>query len=263
MSASTTNQAKILFVDIETAPTTAYVWRMWKENIRPAQVQDYSWIMLIAAKWAHEDEVMCYRAEGLEDDMGLVDWAHSLLDEADIVVAHNGNGFDLPIMKTRMIKYKMKPPAPYKSVDTLKAARRVFRFPHNSLEGLGDYLNLEVKKNPQGFSLWTNCLKSMNNPAWAQMAEYCSGDVLAMEKLYERLLPWIPGHPNLGLFADAQKPICGNCGSKRMQRRGTYPTLTQVYPRYHCQKCGKWGRGKGTLTPRSEQPGVMGSVALH
>lgn len=236
---------------------------MWKENIRPAQILDYGWIMLVAAKWAHETDVMSFAAEDLEDDFALVQWCHELLSEADVVVAHNGNGFDLPTINARMIKHRMLPPAPYKSVDTLKAARRVFKFPHNSLEGLGDYLDLNVQKNPQGFSLWTDCLSSMDHQAWQQMDEYCRGDVLALEALYRRLLPWIPQHPNLGLFVDTEKPTCPGCGSTSMQRRGEYSTSTHLYKRFHCQNCGKWGRGRGTILPRAVAPGVLTNVAVR
>lgn len=218
--------------------------------------------MLVAAKWAHEDKVMSFAAEDLENDLGLVQWCHELLDEADIVIAHNGARFDIPVMNARMIKYKMRPPAPYKVVDTLRAARRVFRFPHNSLAGLSDYLNLRQKKSEQNFSLWRDCLSSSKHPAWADMDEYCRGDLLALEALYYRLLPWVPQHPNVGLFVDTEKPTCTSCGGTRLQRRGTYPTRTHIYPRFMCTSCGRWGRGRGTIMPRAMAPGVLTDVAV-
>ena len=158
------HNAKILIVDIETAPTMAYVWRMWKEN-------------------------------KMGNDKNVVKWLWKLMDEADIVIAHNAKKFDVPSIYGRFVFHKLKPPKPFDIVDTLTEARRRFNFPHNSLEGLGEYLDIPIKKNPQGFKLWTDCLLSLDNSAWKRMATYCKGDVKALECVYERLLPYMDRHP--------------------------------------------------------------------
>ena len=62
------------------------------------------------------------------------------------------------------------------------------------------------------------------------------------EELYDVVLPWIKGHPNVGLYADEAKRLCPNCGSDRVQRRGTAKTGLRRYQRYQCQACGKWSR---------------------
>lgn len=86
---------KILIFDLETAPLRAYVWRLWKQNVSPVSGQLQSeWFMLTwAAKWLFENEIM---SDSLtpkevfeEDDSRLTKSIYKLVNEADIVVAHN------------------------------------------------------------------------------------------------------------------------------------------------------------------------------
>jgi hypothetical protein len=243
------HNAKILIVDIETAPTMAYVWRMWKENIRPQQIQEHGWIMLAAAKWYGEKHVMCERATKMGNDKNVVKWLWKLMDEADIVIAHNAKKFDVPSIYGRFVFHKLKPPKPFDIVDTLTEARRRFNFPHNSLEGLGEYLDIPIKKNPQGFKLWTDCLLSLDNSAWKRMATYCKGDVKALECVYERLLPYMDRHPNMALFQTnhgGNKILCAICAGSKLQKRGTRKTKTQSYQTYSCKDCGSWTRDRFT-----------------
>ena len=41
---------KTLIIDIETAPSIAYVWQMWKANIGLNQVEERGYLMSYAAK---------------------------------------------------------------------------------------------------------------------------------------------------------------------------------------------------------------------
>lgn len=136
---------KILIVDIETAPKVAYVWRFFKENIGAKQVREHGHIMSFAAKWLGENDVI-YEENMKEDDSNIVASLVQLFDIADIVVAHNGVGFDFPQIMGRAVIHGIKPPSPYKIVDTLKVARFEFAFPSNSLEYLTEIFDCKVKK---------------------------------------------------------------------------------------------------------------------
>ena len=52
------SKAKILYVDIETTPTKAYVWGLWKQNIPINMIEDDWFVLSWAAKWADEKEVL-------------------------------------------------------------------------------------------------------------------------------------------------------------------------------------------------------------
>src|SRR5690606_33855206 len=86
----------------------------------------------------------------------------------------------------------------------------------------------EGKVEHEGHDLWVKCLMTPTTPqerrvqaeAWDRMRKYNIGDVVLTEKLYDRLLPWIKGHPHMGLYMDTDKDVCGNCGSEDLRREG-------------------------------------------
>ena len=74
-------------------------------------------------------------------------------------------------------------------------------------------------------------------------------DVIATELVYLKLLPWIDNHPNVGAYEPSTEAVCPKCGSDNLQRRGTSILQQGRYPRYQCQACGGWSRGKDLLMP--------------
>jgi DNA polymerase elongation subunit (family B) len=239
------DKSKVLIFDVETSPNLAYVWGKWKQNIYSPQFVEKSYLMSFAAKWLGDDEII-YVDNRNNDDRALVKTLYDLLDEADLVVAHNGDKFDLPTVLGRGIVHGYKPPSPYHSVDTLKVARKKFRFLSNSLADLCVELGLPLKgdhKKFAGFQLWVQCLKQ-NDEAWDEMREYNIQDIQSLEALYLRLRPYISGHPNVGV----DEVSCPSCGSLDLQKRGLYkPKSGLVYQRYQCNCCGSWSKGKSSL----------------
>jgi DNA polymerase elongation subunit (family B) len=165
--------AKILIFDIETAPIRAKVWGIWNQNISIDKIESDWFIFTWAAKWLFEDKVYsgCLTSKEAvkQDDKRILKGIWELLNEADIVVAHNGDKFDIPKLNTRFLLAGMEPPLPYQSVDTLKHIKRNFAFTSNKLEYMTDKLCKKYKKLKhnkfQGFKLWVECLKG-NMKAW-------------------------------------------------------------------------------------------------
>ena len=73
-----------------------------------------------------------------ENDFHVVKKVWELLNEADIVVAHNGDKFDMRKCNARFIYHGLGPISPVKSIDTLKVARKYFYFNANHLNNLGE-----------------------------------------------------------------------------------------------------------------------------
>ena len=233
---------KVLIFDIETAPNLAYVWGAWKQNVSSKQVVEKSYIMSFAAKWLDSEEVI-YVENRRNNDKALVKKLYKLLDEADVVVAHNGKRFDLPRVLGRGLVHGFPPPSPYQIVDTLLVARRRFGFMSNRLGDLCAELGLsqkgEHKKFP-GFDLWVECIKQ-NSEAWEEMKAYNIQDIISLEALYLKMLPYIDNHPNMGTDAHS----CPTCDSHKLQKRGVYNTKAGMsYQRYVCSDCGSWSRSK-------------------
>lgn len=243
---------RILFVDIETAPIRAAVWRIWQENVGLEQIETDWHLLSYSAKWMGEDQVFYddqSRAENVEDDTSLLAQLHSLLDEADVVIAHNGRKFDVPKIRARLLIAGFKPPKPFKIIDTLDVAKKQFGFTSNKLAWLSEIL-LENKKEEHkefpGFKLWAECLRG-NKRAWQEMKKYNVQDTIALEELYLRFRPWIPHHLNVGIYGDHAERTCSRCGSHDLQLVGTVPTNVNVYPLYECKSCGGHSRGRQTM----------------
>lgn len=239
-----TTPAKILFLDIETAPSLGWVWGKWEQNVIDFK---RDWYMLsIAYKWSTDKKVT---AVGLidfpeykknpEDDSQLVDTLWKLLDEADIVVAHNGDGFDLPKSNTRFISHKLPPPSPYRTVDTLKIARNKFKFDSNKLDDLGRYLNIGRKLPHTGFNLWKGCMTG-DLKSWQIMKQYNGHDVELLEKVYYLMRAWSTTHPNVN---HGELEACPKCSSTKVQRRGFTYTLLRKKQRFQCLGCRGWFEG--------------------
>jgi hypothetical protein len=245
---------KILLFDIENAPNTAYIWGLWQETTS-AEMVDTAWYILCwSAKWFKEKQIFSSALidfpsefkKNPENDKPLLLKLWKLLDEADIVVAHNGVQFDTRKVNARFIMNGMTPPSPYKVVDTLLAARRHFFFTSNKLTDLGKYLGCGEKVDTGGFKLWKKCMIG-DKAAWAHMVKYCKNDIILLEKIYIKLLPYIENHPNLGVYLNEEEQVCPNCGSKHIEKRGFSYTNVSKYQRYVCKDCGKWSRGRKNI----------------
>lgn len=245
---------KLLFLDIETAPKVALVWRFFKENISPKQVKEHGHIMSYAAKWAGDDEIF-YEENRKDNDTKIVSSLCQLLDEADFVVAHNGQEFDFKQIRARAVVNGIKPPSPFKVIDTYKIAKREFGFPANSLEYLTMVLKCKHVKGGHrkfpGFELWLECLRG-NEEAWSELREYNIEDILALEELYLKLRPWDTRHPNTAVMQENEELTCPKCGGNHLQYRGYAYTSVGKYHRLQCQDCGGWSRTRYTLLPKNE-----------
>lgn len=234
--------ARILLLDIETAPHIAYVWNAWKQNIGQKQWLEKGHVMSFASKWLGDDEIM-YVENRKSNDKNIISILYDLLDQADIVVAHNGQRFDLPVILGRGVVHGLTPPSPYFIVDTFQTARKELRIVSNSLANLCEELGLTQKKDHKkfpGFELWLECLRD-NDEAWEEMKDYNIADVISLEELYLRLRPYMKNHPNV--VRSNEEVRCAKCGSANIQWRGYYYTRTGIcYRRFVCLDCGGWGR---------------------
>jgi hypothetical protein len=241
--------AKILLLDIETAPISAYVWSLWKQNVYTDQIRE-DWFMLTwSAKWLFEKKVMCDRLTGDEalkqDDSRITKSIWALIDEADITISHNGDKFDLPKLNTRFLKHGLNPPSPYQSIDTLKTLRRSFGFSSNKLDHVNRILSLRRKIDTGGFGLWADCYKG-DESALKKMEKYNIHDVRILEDTYLALRPWIKPHPSVNLFLIDGEHRCPTCGSNDLTEGGTYKTYANVYSVLRCNDCGGLGRKVGS-----------------
>jgi len=234
---------KILIFDIETAPMEVYVWNCQEQRIHISQIIKDWFIISWSAKWLFEKEiihdVIIPKEVKTGNDKRIVKHLWKMLDEADIIIAHNLIVFDRKKANTRFLKYELGHPAPYQTIDTLQVARKEFKVSSNKLDYLCRFLGLDVKHNT-GFELWKDCLKG-DKTALNKMDKYCQNDVKILEELYLKLRPYIHSHPNVGLYMETDKTLCPNCGSEKLKFGYTYRTLNNKYKTARCE-CGAFVR---------------------
>jgi hypothetical protein len=170
-----------------------------------------------------------------------------LLDEADIIITQNGKAFDAKKLNARFIINKMNPPSPYRHIDTKQLAKKTFGFTSNSLEYLCQALSVKFKKLKHkkfpGMELWVECLKG-NKEAWSEMRTYNKHDVLALECVYEKLIPW-HNPVDFRVYTDSCITKCPTCGGSPLISRGFTYTKSGKYRRYCCNQCGTWTSDSG------------------
>lgn len=226
---------RVLLVDIETAPNLGYTWGKYEQDVLKFVKQ---WeILSFAYRILGTQHVFCLSRQHFKSEKALVKQIWSVLNGADVLIGHNIDGFDNPKLRAKFVEYGLKPPAPYKTVDTLKIARSQFGFTSNKLNDLAVTLKLGHKVHTGGVELWFGCMAG-NAEAWAKMIDYNKQDVVLLDRVYEKLRAWYPQHPNFALFDD--RPGCPVCSSERVQRRGVQVLKVRKVARYCCQSCGHW-----------------------
>lgn len=245
-----TPNPKVLVMDIETAPMTAYVWGLKDQNIGLSQVKEDWYLLSWAAKWFKDPASKIMYADQrhvkpVTNDKALLKGIWNLLDEADIVITQFGSGFDSPRLNARFIMQGINPPSPYQHLDTYRIVKRVASFTSNKLEYLTDklctkYKKLSHKKFP-GMSLWSECLKG-NKEAWNEMKKYNIHDVLSTEEFYTKIRAWAP--ETMPKPYENTNRDCGVCGAKQsVFGNGTRLIKTKRYQRLLCNKCGSYSKG--------------------
>jgi DNA polymerase elongation subunit (family B) len=234
---------RILIFDIETAPHVVHAWGLFKQNVGINQIVEPGRVLGYAWKWVGQKPVHWMDESGGHKPM--IEHAHKLLTEADVVVGYNSSPFDVPHMNREFVLAGLTPPKPYKQVDLLKTVRRQFKFASGKLDWVSQQLGLGAKVKHEGHDLWKACMAG-DLKAWSRMGKYARQDVALTEKLFHVLLPWLTQVPHIGQLAQAGGG-CWACGSEKLARDGSYTAYVTSYPLHRCTNCGAWVRGTNKL----------------
>lgn len=254
------NKPRILYLDIETAPSIAAIWSLYNNYLSPDMLQGEWYILCYAAKWEGEDEVFYdaawnyprfWRTDDRKDG-GVVETLWQLLDEADVVIAHNGRKFDVKKINTRLITLGHTPPSPFRTIDTFLIAKSKFAFSSNKLDYIAKVLKIGEKLSHEGIKMWFRCMAG-DPEAQAKMIDYNIRDIDVLVGVYKKLRPWASAVPNLASYQDAEVHACPICMSTNVKKRGVLRGGVHPYQRYRCNDCGAWSQDRYTLAPRKSR----------
>ena len=235
------NQLKTLLMDLELTYGIYLAYPSKKpQYLSDKQLLHDQFCTCAAWKWHHEastyvvkitDDMKRFK-KNFRDDYIVAVKLHELMTEADVIVAHNGDAFDIKHANTMFRKHGLGPIPEKKSIDTLKAARKYFAFPGNSLDSLAKRFGGKGKnQKPDWHKMTMGDEKEINIAA-----KYCKNDVIELERVYNEIKPYIRNLPYLKTIGDITE--CHSCGSKRLQKRGSGFDGTRVYLRVKCSCCG-------------------------
>lgn len=221
------------------------VWTPYEANA--VWVVSNTFLLSFAAKWAGErtktytlPDYHGFRRFTDKDDKPLLKDLWKLLNEADIVIAHNGDRFDLKKITARFMVQGFDPPSPIQSFDTLKEVKKVAAFDSHRLDNLGQETGIGRKLAHTGGKLWRACGEG-DEKSWGKMARYNAQDVDLLARWYEILKPWAKSHPNVALYSG--KFGCPTCGSTRFKRDGFKYNKTRTMQQFKCLECRHYFSG--------------------
>jgi DNA polymerase elongation subunit (family B) len=236
---------KRLFFDIEVSPLTVYTWNIGQKiSLSHDNILEERAIVCISYKWEGEEYVHNLTWDRNNNDKKMLQAFVKVMDEADEVVGHNGDGFDIPWIRGRCLVHGITMSPTISSIDTLKLARKYFRLPSNRLDYLAKLLLGEGKKET-GYNLWKEVCgkdKIVAADSLIKMVDYCDKDVILLERVFEKLNVYVPNKVKYVL--DPSKNTarhCPECSSNK-----TYCSKTKrsavgtVRKQMQCKDCGKY-----------------------
>lgn len=232
---------KTLYFDIETTLAKSYHWGQWQQNLSVKQQIQESHMLSHAWAWGDGEvfsSVLTPEEVLNQDDERIVYEIWSLLDNCDVVVAHNGKRFDVKKVNGYFLKYGLPKPSSYKVIDTLEIAKKHFNLPFKSLEYLAKFLNVELKQDSGGIQTWIDCDRG-DPEALATMEFYNRGDVVTLREIHNKLRGWDNNGVNIALYNDNHDTLCTHCGGDDISvitDKFAY-TPQRKYQLYRCNSC--------------------------
>ena len=261
------NLPKVLIFDTETAPMKGSFWSFWKQNIDAIKQLDSFWFMFCySAKWLGHNEILndCLTPSEVsaQDDSRIMRSLWTLIDEADIVIAHNLIRFDRKRMNTRFLLNGLTPPSPYRYIDTLVHLKKEFAFVSNRMDFVNKMMGLSRKMETGGMELWNDCYAGKQE-ALDKMQEYCDNDIIALEDMYYAISPWMRGNINFGVYSNTEQEICSHCGSANVVLTDKkYVTNASRFPVYKCSDCHGYSRGRYSELTLKKRKSLLTSIAF-
>lgn len=238
---STKVEPKILFYDIEVSYGLAKAWRPgYKVHVSYDDFVVLPRIICISYKWSNSNVINSLRWDQHQNDKTLLQMFIPELNKADFIVAHNGDNFDLPWIRTRALLHGINMYPKYTTVDTYKLAKYNFNFPSNKLDAIGQYLGLGAKISTN-IKLWDDVILHYKPEALEDMIKYCNQDVLLLEKVYNSMKKMLFNTTHAGVDNGTIKQVSPYTGSKNIELVKTTTTKTGTIKRLmRCNDTGDY-----------------------
>lgn len=227
-----------LFFDIETSYCIGKFWRPGsKVFISADNIIKQAGIICICYKWEGEKEVYSLDWGKKQDDKTLLQKFVEIANQADELIGHNGDKFDLPWIRTRCLFHQIEMFPHYSTIDTLKISRSKYRFPDNKLNTIAKYLGIGTKLHTE-MGLWDRVIINKEQKALDYMVKYCNQDVVLLEKVYKELKNQTLPQMHYGVIFGYDRRTCPECGSDDLVKAKGITTKTGLKKiQWKCKTC--------------------------
>ena len=231
---------KRLFFDIEVSANIGLFWQSgFKLNIGPESIIKERAIICICYKWEDSKEVHSLEWDSKQCDKKLLEKFVKIANEADELIGHNGDRFDLSWIRTRCLFHRIPMFPKYVTIDTLKISRSKFKFNSNKLDYIAKFLGVGQKIKTD-YGMWKDIMLNKCKVSMAKMVKYCKMDVIVLEKVFKELSNHIEAKTHYGVTFGADRGSCPECGSDEItinKRRTSASGVKKV--QYICKTCFK------------------------
>lgn len=241
---------RVLILDVERLDgiTQQHYWDrgdLQKRYVRHTEVIREPRTTIVCAKWYDQPEVMRF-AEWDRGGRGtFLKRVHALMAEADIIVGHYIDNADIPWLEGDFYlprighphTPKLAPLPPFKTVDTFKVMRR-FKSgaPFKSLDAMCFVLGLPGKTDVYDAKRMERAVGGSVEDQ-ETLTDYCAGDVIATQGLYDWERPHIKNHPALFVDGNDSLTTCNRCGHETKPIAKRYVANVLTYSMRRCTSC--------------------------
>lgn len=230
-----------LYFDIETSPNIGLFWSAgYKQNIDYSNIIKERAIICICYKWEDDRDTYGLTWDHKQDDKKMLSEFIKIANQADELVGHNGDKFDLAWIRTRCLFHGIDMFPKYTTIDTLKVSRAKFRFNSNRLNYIAQYLGIGQKIKTE-FGLWKDIVLNKDKKAMEAMVKYCKKDVILLEKVFKHLRKHMEPKTHYGVIFGQDRGSCPECGSDELvinRRKTTATGLKKIV--YQCKECHQY-----------------------
>ena len=247
---------RILILDVERLPgLTQQSWwdrgDLQKRYIHHETVTREPRTTIVCAKWYDQPDVIRL-AEWDKGGRGLfLKRVHRLMTEADIIVGHNIDKADVPWLKGDFylprVGHKHKPDLPplppFKTVDTLKVLRKELGSgaPFKGLDAFCKIAGIPSKTDVYDRDAMERAVAGSTEDR-IRLTDYCEGDVVATQGVYDWQRPHIKNHPALFVDGEDYLRTCNRCGHGQYDITRRYVANVMTYSMRRCSNCGGYSR---------------------
>lgn len=238
------------YIDIETSPMLLWGYGLFNQNFSIEQIEESGQITSICILKEGDKEVYSKGwdfSDGKGCDKDLLIESSNKLKDADIIIAQNGDSFDIKWLQWRLNGHSLESLKNLLTLDTLKMSKKVFRPPSHKL----DFRSKEYGfggKIDQTFKDIIAVAKGDKKKQELRI-RYNVKDVVDMRKIFWRELDYydLPAKVLnvLNRFVKETRPFCMKCAVRRQRRFEVSRKKIKHTFKHVCNNCGHmWSRKK-------------------